>query len=281
MKICSFETSGVTREGILQDGQIVDASSLEGSLLAASMTSPDEVMERLQKAPRIPFKYEHLRRPFDPVEVWGAGITYLRSREAREVETESKGIYDKVYSAVRPEIFFKDSGRRTVGPGDAVYVRSDSVWTVPEPELTVVLSKEGKIAGYTIGNDVSARDIEGANPLYLPQSKIYRNSCAIGPVITTPAEIPDPRNLRIEMRILAGGKTIFEGRVGTSNLKRGIEELVEYLKKDNQLFGWTALLTGTGIVPPDDFSLKGGEVVEIDIERIGTLRNTVVKLNPS
>jgi 2-dehydro-3-deoxy-D-arabinonate dehydratase len=278
VKICSFEISGITKEGILDDGEIVDASSIKGSLLSEANSSPDEIRKKLEAAPRVPFKYEYLRRPFTPTEVWGAGVTYLRSRDAREVETESKGIYERVYAAVRPEIFLKDSGLRTVGPGDAIFVRSDSTWTVPEPELTVVLSKEGQVSGYTICNDVSARDIEGANPLYLPQSKIYRNSCAIGPVVTTPEEIPDPRNLRIEMKVLREGKVVFEGRVNTSNLKRSLDELVDYLRRDNQLFGWTALMTGTGIVPPDDFSLKGGEVVEIEIEKIGMLRNTVVKI---
>ena len=281
MKICSFEISGVIKEGVLDDGEIVDASSIRGSLLSEANASPDEIRRKLGGAPRVPFKYEYLRRPFTPTEVWGAGVTYLRSRDAREVETESKGIYEKVYSAVRPEIFLKDSGLRTVGPGDAISVRSDSNWTVPEPELTVVLSKEGEVSGYTIGNDVSARDIEGANPRYLPQSKIYRNSCAIGPVVTTPEEIPDPRSLKIEMKVFREGEVVFEGRVSTSNLKRGVDELVDYLRRDNQLFGWTALMTGTGIVPPDDFSLKGGEVVEIEIEKIGTLRNKVVKLGSS
>jgi 2-dehydro-3-deoxy-D-arabinonate dehydratase len=281
VKICSFEISGVIKEGVLDDGEIVDASSIRGSLLSEANASPDEIRKKLGAAPRVPFKYEYLRRPFTPTEVWGAGVTYLRSRDAREVETESKGIYEKVYAAVRPEIFLKDSGLRTVGPGDAISVRSDSNWTVPEPELTVVLSKEGEVSGYTIGNDVSARDIEGANPLYLPQSKIYRNSCAIGPVVTTPEEIPDPRSLKIEMKVFREGEVVFEGRVSTSNLKRGVDELVDYLRRDNQLFGWTALMTGTGIVPPDDFSLKGGEVVEIEIEKIGTLRNKVVKLGSS
>ena len=280
MKICSFEISGRRAQGVLEDGELIDASAFKGSLLAEAKKSPGGVGEKLEKARRFPFKYEYLRRPFTPTEVWGAGITYLRSRDARETETESIGIYGRVYSAIRPEIFFKDSGFRTVGPSEVLCVRSDSDWTVPEPELAVVLDGEGEVVGYTAGTDMSARDIEGTNPLYLPQSKTYRNSCALGPVVATRDEIPDPRRLRIEMRIFAGGQVVFEGRVDTSRLKRSVEELVGYLLKDNELSGWTALMTGTGIVPPDDFSLGGGEVVEIEIEKIGTLRNTVAKLGP-
>lgn len=279
MKICSFETSGRRAQGILTGNELVDASALQGSLLELANKDPEGVMESLKGAPRVPFSYGLLRRPFNPVEVWGAGITYMRSRDAREVETESaKGIYERVYDAERPEIFFKDSGNRTIGPGEALGVRSDSGWTVPEPELTVILDDGGRVCGYTLGNDMSARDIEGANPLYIPQSKIYRGSCALGPVVATPDEIPDPHSLRIDMRISRDGKTLFEGTTNTSRLKRKVLELVAYLMRDNQLFGWTALMTGTGIVPPDDFSLRGGETVEIEVERIGTLRNPVRKL---
>lgn len=279
MKVCSFEASERVTQGILEGNELIDAGALKGSLLEMAKWDPEGVMKSLEGAPRVPFSYDLLRLPITPAEVWGAGITYVRSKDAREIETEARGIYERVYTAERPEIFFKDSGHRTIGPGETLCVRSDSHWTVPEPELTVVLDSEGEVFGYTIGNDMSARDIEGANPLYLPQSKIYRGSCALGPVVTTGDEIPDPRSLRIQMRIYKEGKTLFEGSTETSRLKRSVEELVAYLLRDNQLFGWTALMTGTGIVPPDDFSLEGGETVEIEIEGIGMLRNPVMKLH--
>jgi len=240
--------------------------------------SPTSIKKDLKGCPRYPFAYERLRIPIRPAEVWGAGVTYLRSRSARETETKSKGLYDSVYSATRPEVFLKDSGQRTVGPGDTICVRGDSNWTVPEPELAVVLSRDCSVLGYTVANDVSARDIEGQNPLYLPQSKIYRNSCAIGPVVTTWDEIPDPHDLRVSLRIKRRGKTAFQGKTSTSKMNRTIDELIGYLKKDNIFFGWTVFMTGTGIVPPDDFSLRGGDIVEMEIEKIGVLRNPVSKL---
>ncbi len=205
-------------------------------------------------------------------------MTYLRSRDARETETKSKGVYDYLYSAVRPEVFIKGSGLRAVGPGESIAIRSDSHWTVPEPELGVVLTRDCHVLGYTIANDVSARDIEGENPLYLTQSKIYRNSCSIGPVITTKDEIPDPRSLKIGLRIVRRGKIAFEGATNTSRMKRTIDELLAYLRRDNVFFGWTVFMTGTGIVPPDDFSLEDGDTVEIDVDRIGVLKNSVTRL---
>ncbi|MEM0381221.1 MAG: fumarylacetoacetate hydrolase family protein [Nitrososphaerota archaeon] len=220
-----------------------------------------------------------LLMPIVPPEVWGAGVTYLRSREAREYETKAKGIYDLVYEAERPEIFFKATPSRCVGPEEVAYIRSDTRWSVPEPELAIVLGPKQEIVGYTIGNDLSARDIEGENPLYLPQAKIYRGCCVIGPAIALPETIGDPKNLRIEMRVLREGAEIFKGWVNTSNLKRGLDELVSYLARDNVIPAGTVLLTGTGIVPPDDFSLRSGDIVEIEIEKIGVLRNRIEQLS--
>jgi 2-dehydro-3-deoxy-D-arabinonate dehydratase len=217
--------------------------------------------------------------PITPPEVWGAGVTYLRSRDAREYETRAKGIYDMVYEAERPEIFFKATPSRCVGPGEVAYIRSDSRWSVPEPELAIVLGPRKEIIGYTIGNDLSARDIEGENPLYLPQAKIYKGCCAIGPAIAPPEIIGNPKNLKIEMRILRDGSEIFRGSVNTSSMKRGLEELVEYWTRDNVVPPGSILLTGTGIVPPDDFTLKGGDIVEIEIEKIGVLRNRIEQLS--
>ncbi|HXW36921.1 MAG TPA: fumarylacetoacetate hydrolase family protein, partial [Nitrososphaerales archaeon] len=195
-------------------------------------------------------------------------------------ETKTKGLYDYVYTAERPELFLKDSGLRCVGPGEPIGIRWDSKWSVPEPELTVVLDSSFRIFGYTVGNDVSSRDIEGENPLYLPQAKVYRGSAAIGPLITTADEIPDPRALEINMRIIRRKKTVFKGRVNTSQMKRRVEDLVSYLKRSNVIRTFTVLMTGTSIVPPDDFTLEGGDVVEVEIEKIGTLRNRVAVQRP-
>jgi 2-dehydro-3-deoxy-D-arabinonate dehydratase len=219
----------------------------------------------------------HLLIPINPPEVWGAGVTYLRSKDAREYETRAKGVYDMVYEAERPEIFLKATRSRCVGPNQEVYIRSDSKWTVPEPELSLVLGPNLEIAGYTVGNDVSARDIEGQNPLYCPQAKIYKNSCAIGPAILASDAVDDPRNLKIEMRIIRNGETVFHGETSTRNMKRTLEELREYLLRDNPVPPGSVLMTGTGIVPPDDFSLQNNDIVEITIEKIGTLRNRAVK----
>jgi 2-dehydro-3-deoxy-D-arabinonate dehydratase len=213
--------------------------------------------------------------PIVPPEVWGAGVTYLRSREARELETKVKGIYELVYDAERPEIFFKATSSRCVGPSETAYIRSDTRWAVPEPELALVLGPKHEIAGFTIGNDLSARDIEGENPLYLPQAKIYRGSCALGPTITLRGSISDPMNIEIRMRILRIGREVFRGSINTSKMKRRLEELVEYLVRDNVIPAGTVLLTGTGIVPPDNFTLKDGDLVEIEADGIGVLKNPI------
>jgi len=220
----------------------------------------------------------YLLRPLDPEEVWGAGVTYMRSVRAREAETGALGLYDRVYSAARPEIFFKATASRCVGPNQPICVRGDSRSSVPEAELTLVLGGDGEIVGYTVGNDVTARDIEGENPLYLPQAKIFAGCCAIGPAIATPEELPQPNNLGVACSVLRGGETVFEGSTSTSRMKRGLAELAGYVARENVLPLCTLLLTGTGIVPPEQFSLRDGDVVEISIEGMGTLRNPVKSL---
>lgn len=219
-----------------------------------------------------------LLMPLDPPEVWGFGVTYLRSRAAREFETKAKGIYALVYEAERPEIFFKSTSSRCVGPNEPICIRSDSAWTVPEPELALILGRRCEIVGYTIGNDVSARDIEGENPLYLPQAKIYKGCCAIGPAIVLPEEIKNPKELDIKCRILRGDKKVFEGETNTSQIKRDLGGLLRHLCRDNPIPTGSVCFTGTGIVPPDDFKLRDGDFVEISIENIGTLRNPVKQL---
>jgi len=218
--------------------------------------------------------------PIEAPEVWAAGVTYQRSREARNYEAtgglaNALTFYDKVYDAERPEIFFKSTAARTVGPGEDVQLRSDSRWQVPEPELGLVLGKGGTIIGYTIGNDMSCRDIEGENPLYLPQAKVWKRSCALGPAIRLVEAVENPYDLQIACRIYRNDELVVEGTANTGQLKRRLEELVSYLARDNELFEGTVLLTGTCIVPPDDFTLAAGDRIEIEIAGIGTLVNPV------
>jgi 2-dehydro-3-deoxy-D-arabinonate dehydratase len=213
--------------------------------------------------------------PLAPPETWAAGVTYERSRDARLRESRVADVYDLVYEADRPELFLKDAaGRRTVGPGEPIGIRADASWTVPEPELAVVLGANGAPLAATIGNDVSARDIEGANPLYLPQAKIYAGACALGPALLVPVDWDTPFD--IELRIFdRDGKLLFSGQTSTSNMRRSFTELVEFLRRHNPLPSGTVLLTGTGIIPPDAVTLTPGQSVEIRIPGIGTLRNPV------
>jgi len=289
MKLFRFRSKEGVSFGPLEDGWLYDVSRGEDSGLedlhsayasagrdVRSMTGL--IRDAMNKSPRTPYDEGALEIPLQGMEIWAAGVTYLRSREARETETKSKGIYDRIYSAQRPELFLKDTGIRCRGPGQDICVRSDSSWSVPEPELTVVFDEEANAVGYTVGNDVSSRDIEGENPLYLPQAKVYRGSSAIGPCIVTVDEVPDPHSLAINMRILRDRRVAFEGAVNTSQMKRSINELAGFLRRDNELRRFTLLMTGTSIVPPDEFTLEAGDVVEIEIENIGLLRNPVVKL---
>lgn len=210
-------------------------------------------------------------------EVWAAGVTYLRSREAREVESSVKDVYSRVYEAERPELFFKAAGWRAAGHGMPIRVRSDSRWNVPEPELTLVVNAHGEIVGFTAGNDVSSRDIEGENPLYLPQAKVYNGSCAIGPGILL-AEAESLRDLHIEAEVIRAGRSIFNGSTRSSQMKRRLEELVTYLRKELSFPQGVFLMTGTGIVPPQAFTLQPGDLVRIAIGSL-TLENEV-DVNP-
>ncbi len=216
-----------------------------------------------------------LLRPLDPPEVWCSGVTYERSRDARMEESTIRDVYADVYAAARPELFLKDAScRRTVGPGAPIGIRSDSTWNVPEPEIGLVLGQRGAIVGYTIGNDVSSREIEGANPLYLAQAKVYAGACAIGPSVYHPAQAP--QGFEILMRITdERGEVLHEDRTTTAQMTRSFEELTSWLVRDNPIAPGTVLLTGTGLVPPDDFSLVPGHRVEIHVPEIGTLVNPV------
>ena len=212
--------------------------------------------------------------PYRAQEVWAAGVTYHISEEARESESSMPEMYLDVYDADRPEIFFKSTPGRTVGPDEAVGIRSDSDWNTPEPELGVVLHR-GRTIGYTIGNDMSSRDIEGQNPLYLPQAKIYDRACSLGPCVASTGSIEDPHDLRMTLEIRRDGEVVFEDATSTGEMARTCEGLVSYLTRSNQLPETAVLLTGTALVPPDEFTLRSGDEVIIDIEGIGRLRNPV------
>ena len=271
-----------------QDGTVVEQNEeffLLQNELWESLTVREDLEEHLQKAlqgPRVtvesPLAQVHgLLAPIGKQEVWAAGVTYYRSRDARMEESKSAGggdFYDRVYRAERPELFFKATAQRVVGHGEKVAIRSDAKWSVPEPELTLLISPGGKILGYTIGNDMSSRDIEGENPLYLPQAKVYRRSCALGPGILVSSE-KLPASTEIRLSILRGGQTAFGGTTTLASLKREPKELVEYLYRDNFFPDGCFLLTGTGVVPPDAFTLQPGDEIQISIDGIGSLVNVV------
>jgi 2-dehydro-3-deoxy-D-arabinonate dehydratase len=238
------------------------------------------VVQNDQTAPD--FSRELILAPLESQHVWAAGVTYYRSRSARMAESKDAGggdFYDRVYTARRPELFFKSSSESVAGPGQQVHIRRDAKWSVPEPELTVLLNASGKIAGFTVGNDMSSRDIEGENPLYLPQAKVYDRSCALGPCILVSSE-PLPSTTPIRIEIQRGGTMAFAGSTALAELKRPIQELAEYLFRENSFPAGVLLMTGTGIIPPDEFTLLAGDRVRITIDPIGTLENEVVQMGP-
>jgi 2-dehydro-3-deoxy-D-arabinonate dehydratase len=254
---------------------VVEAEDTVATLQAGELPEPTERIALLDPELCAPADPWSLLAPVVAPETWAAGVTYERSREARVHESQLADVYELVYDAERPELFLKDAaGRRTVGPGEPIATRADASWTVPEPELAVVLGDDQSPLAVTIGNDVSSRDIEGANPLYLPQAKIYAGACALGPALLVPLDWGVPFD--IELQILGpAGETVFEGRTSTASMRRSIDELIEFLCRDNPLPAGTVLLTGTGIVPPDGVTLTGGQTVEIKVSGIGTLRNPV------
>ena len=243
-------------------------------LLAEGVGARGEIHRRA-----TPVAEADLLPPIVCQEVWAAGVTYLRSRDARKEEAKTAGggdFYDRVYAAERPEIFFKSTAHRTVGPGGSIRLRADAAWNVPEPELVLVVNPAGRVVGYTVGNDVSSRDIEGENPLYLPQAKVYDGSCALGPcVLLADPDRPLPAATEIRLAIRRGGTTAFAGVTSLAQMKRGFDELVAYLFRDNSFPNGVFLMTGTGVVPPDDFTLRAGDEVSIEVGPIGTLRNVV------
>ena len=234
-----------------------------------------ELIARLAPGPAL--DAAEILAPIGRQEVWAAGVTYYRSRGARMEESKDAGggsFYDRVYSAERPELFFKSTASRTVGTGGKVKIRADSTWNVPEPELTLLVSPKGRISGYTIGNDMSSRDIEGENPLYLPQAKVYNGSCALGPGILVSEESLD-RTAEIAIEIERSGQIVFAGKTSLRELKRDPETLVAYLFRDNAFPDGCFLMTGTGIVPDSSFTLASGDRIRISIDAIGVLENVV------
>lgn len=257
-----------------------------GSYFRVEATSWDELLcsDRLFETVRAATKGKAVS--FDPStalapivgqEVWAAGVTYYRSRSARMEESKDAGggtFYNRIYAAERPELFFKSAGWRVVGPGGSVRIRSDAKWSVPEPELTLVINARGTLVGYTIGNDMSSRDIEGENPLYLPQAKVYDGGCAIGPAVLL-AESPLAKTTAIRMEISRNGEVVFSGSTTLAELKREPRQLIEYLFRELTFPRGVLLMTGTGIVPQDDFTLRSRDLIRISIDELGTLENHV------
>ena len=243
-----------------------------------SAVSPEDAVHATPAGDVIPLRDVTLLAPLDRQEVWGAGVTYERSKVARQEESADGGsFYDLVYRADRPELFFKATPSRVVGPGAAVRVRADSKWSVPEPELALVLSPDLRLVGYTVGNDMSARDIEGRNPLYLPQAKMYDACCALGPCVTLASAMPPAADISIRLVITRDGAPAFDGSTSIARMARSFAELIGWLGRDNVFPDGVILLTGTGIVPPDEFSLREGDEVSITIDGIGTLTNPVTQ----
>lgn len=219
-----------------------------------------------------------LLAPIDDQEVWAAGVTYRRSQVARMEESESSAsCYDRVYTSPRPELFFKATPHRVSGPGEPLRIRSDSSWSVPEPEITLVLTSDMKLAGFTIGNDMSSRDIEGENPLYLPQAKVYDRCCGLGPCVTLASGMPPLQTVQIRMVVRRRGDVVFEGSTSVSEMARTFDELIQWLGRENSFPGGAFLLTGTGIVPDSDFTLHSGDLVAISIDGIGVLINPIAQ----
>jgi 2-dehydro-3-deoxy-D-arabinonate dehydratase len=294
MRFCRFWRPGQGAAiGLVANGEVFDLTALDGDRFGSfsKLLGNEELSGELEAAlgrlktavcswPDLDIAPDpaklHLLAPITKQEVWAAGVTYLRSREARMEESPEGGsFYDKVYHATRPELFFKGTAHRVAPPNAPIRIRSDSRWNVPEPELALMISPKGRLTGFTIGNDVSSRDIEGENPLYLPQAKVYQGSCALGPAVLLAAGFSDPRSLAISLSIRRGEKVCFEGSTSVGRMKRSMDELIAYLFRDQEFPHGVILLTGTGIVPPDHLTLLSGDLVEITIPEIGTLRNPV------
>ena len=284
MQLCKVQWhNGEVQIGVVQDGHVrfLDLEDYVGLHALSDILHADhpatvahDLIDDQRRA--WPLHELTLLPPIDQQEIWAAGVTYKRSEEARKKESVGAAqFYDLVYRAPRPELFFKATPHRVVGPGARVRIRKDAKWSVPEPELALVLNPKLQLVGYTIGNDMSARDIEGENPLYLPQAKVYDHCCALGPVITLADAIPKPEQIQIKLTIERRGDRVFEGQTTIAQMARSFADLIAWLGRDNSFPHGVILLTGTGVVPPDEFTLHAGDVVNIDATGIGRLMNVV------
>jgi 2-dehydro-3-deoxy-D-arabinonate dehydratase len=277
--VVRYEADGDVRVGVLADGvvrPVPDVGTMSG-LLSLGLAEARSLVERAAGEPGVAAGSVRLLPPVDGLtEVWASGVTYERSMDARVEESQTQDVYSRVYAAERPELFFKSVAWRVVTDGEPIAVRPDSAVTVPEPELAAVVTATAEVFGYTVCDDVSSRDIEGENPLYLPQAKVYAGSCALATGIRPAWEVPDAAALGISVRVTRAGDTVFEGTTSTARMRRSVPDLVAHLVIAQDFPRGAVLSTGTGIVPDLDFTLLDGDVVQVAVEEVGSLTNPVV-----
>ena len=283
MQLAKYHHGEIEGVGRLEADQLIpldlssgDCSSLSDILETDQPAAVVEASEQRDAA--IPLGEVQLLAPIDRQEVWAAGVTYKRSQTARMEESEaSASCYDLVYRSDRPELFLKATPHRVSGPGEPLRIRWDASWNVPEPELALVITRDKRLVGFTIGNDMSSRDIEGENPLYLPQAKVYNQCAGLGPCITLREAMPSREESGIRLKIERAGETIFEGETNVDQMARSFEDLIDYLGREQTFPDGVILMTGTGVVPDNDFTLQDGDTVHISIDGIGTLTNPIVQ----
>lgn len=285
MKLLKYQgRDGNTSVGVLNDRQQVHRLRFETGHVnsLADLLEADEILPTIDflkdSSDPLPLSTVTLLPPIDQQEVWAAGVTYKRSKAARMEESEAAAsCYDRVYVSDRPELFLKATPHRVVAHGQPLRIREDSHWNVPEPEVTLVMNSRLQLVGLTIGNDMSSRDIEGENPLYLPQAKVYNQCCSLGPYICLLDDLPPRDEIGIQLRVHRGNQCIYQGQTGLQQMARSFEDLIGWLGRDNSFPNGVFLMTGTGIVPEREFSLRNGDVVDIDVDGIGCLSNPVVQ----
>lgn len=277
MKICKYRQGSGQFVGLVEGDQVVPMPDMQLTELLES-SNIEATITAAAKGAKLPLSSVELLAPIDQQEVWAAGVTYKRSQTARMEESEAAAsCYDRVYAADRPELFFKATPQRVVGSGQSIRIRKDATWNVPEPEVTLVMNSKLDLVGFTVGNDMSSRDIEGENPLYLPQAKTYDQCAGVGPWITVKSAMPALDDIGVQLRVIRGGETTFEDSTSTSQMARSFADLIGYLGRDNTFASGVFLMTGTGIVPDSSFTLHPGDEVQIEIDGVGTLSNTVVQ----